>query len=100
MCCQFKTGDDMIGRQITVIDALSGRTGFGAGSDSLAFLPHPDRSRADILAQTQYLKPVSDFRTELGYSAHMLVAAGEIIPALTGISANEFIRERLFKPWG
>ena len=96
----FKTGDDMIGPQITVIDALSGRTGFGAGSDSLAFLPHPDRSRADILAQTKYLKPVSDFRTELGFSAHMLVAAGEIIPALTGISADDFIRERLFKPLG
>lgn len=96
----FKTGNDLITRHTTVIDALTGRTGLGSDTDMLSILPHPDLTRADILGQMKQLQSVSDFRSQLGFSSHTLIAAGEIIPALTGISWDDFVRDRLFSPIG
>ena len=44
------------------------------------------------------MKPDSSFRSQFGYQNIMFLAAGQIIPAVTGMSYDEFIKERLFKP--
>ena len=94
----FKAGNQWVTQHTSVIDVLTNRTGLA--TEILSFHPHSDISRADILGKIQHLPSASEFRSEWGNSPHMMVAAGEIIPALTGISWDDFVRERLFKPLG
>ena len=94
----FRTGNECVTHQTTVIDALSGRTGLS--SEMLSCLPHPGSSRADILSKMKYLDASQGFRSGWGSSFHMSVAVGEIIPALTGKTWDEFVRERLLTPLG
>ena len=95
---RFKTGSDVVTRYATVIDALANRCGLPA--EALSFAPRPDLDRADILALMKHLKSPGTFRSEWGLSFHATVAAGELIPALTGISWDDFIQTRLFDPIG
>ena len=92
----FKTGNDLVSNYATVIDALANRTGLP--SEMLSFSPHPDLDRADILSKMKYLESPNNFRNHWDVNFHMNVAAGEIIPALTGISWDDFVNDRLFKP--
>ena len=92
----FKTGNDLVSNYATVIDALANRTGLP--SEILSFSPRPNLDREDILRQMKYLESPNTFRSHWGINFHMNVAAGEVIPALTGISWDDFVDDRLFKP--
>ena len=46
------------------------------------------------------MKPASSFRSRYAYDNLLYVAAGQIIPAVTGKSWDEFVRERIFDPLG
>lgn len=94
----FNTGSDYVTLHATVIDALANRSGLPA--EELSFAPHPDLKRTDILAMMKHLTSPGTFRSQWGLSFHMTVAAGEIIPALTGISWDDFVQTRLFDPIG
>lgn len=94
----FRTVDDYATRHLTVLDALSHRTGLS--SEPLSYMPHPDRTRAEIVRSIADLPFVGAFRSGLHCSLHPIVAVGEIIPALTGVSWDDFICERLFRPLG
>ena len=48
----------------------------------------------------KHITSANDFRSRWGLNYHMNMAAGEIIPALTGTSWDDFVRERLFAPLG
>ncbi|MFA7420402.1 MAG: serine hydrolase domain-containing protein [Melioribacteraceae bacterium] len=45
-----------------------------------------------------FAKPISGFRTSFEYNNILFFLAGEIIKAVTGISWEEFVKERIFKP--
>ncbi len=85
-------------REITVRDLLSHRSGLGRRGDALWY--GQDFSRDEILRRIRYLKPNSSFRSQFGYQNIMFLAAGQIIPAVAGVSYDEFIKERIFKPLG
>lgn len=44
------------------------------------------------------LKPPYDFRTRFGYCNAAYMTAGEIIPIVSGLSWEDFIRKNIFKP--
>ena len=92
----FKTGSELINQEATLIDALACR--IGLPMEKLACFANPRLSRYDLLAKLQYITKPSGFRNGQGASHLLLVAAGEIIPAVTGISWDDFVRDRLFKP--
>ena len=48
----------------------------------------------------RYLEPESSFRSRFGYCNLMFAAAGDIIPTITGITWDEFLRHRFFEPMG
>lgn len=95
---EFRTASSDVTHQATLVDILTHRTGLQA--DLVACLPNPDLSRAELLKRLRYVKPAHGFRSRKGFSFLTTVAAGEIIPALTGISWADFVNERLFKPIG
>ncbi len=95
----FQLYDPWVTRNVTIRDLLSHRTGYpGWAADHL--WQGSDRDTDDILRQFRYQKPAGGFRARYGYSNVMYIAAGEIIPAVTGESWQRFVTARLLEPLG
>ena len=87
----------MPARELTVRDLLCHRSGLERG-DLLWY--GSDLSRDEILRRVRYLKPTWSFRATFGYQNLMFLAAGQIIPSITGKSWDDFLKERIFTPLG
>ncbi|MGA9770508.1 MAG: serine hydrolase [Blastocatellia bacterium] len=94
----FQLYDPYVTREITVRDLLSHRSGLGRRGDLLWYGSAYDRN--EILRRIRYLEPETSFRSAFGYQNIMFLAAGQVIPAITGKSWDEFISTRLFAPLG
>ena len=93
----FQLYDPYVTRELMVRDILCHRSGLERGDNLWYASPY---SREEVVRRVRFLKPAWSFRSHYGYQNIMFVAAGEIIPAVTGVSWDSFIAERLFKPLG
>ena len=93
----FQLYDPYASREMKVRDLLCHRSGLKTFSGDLVWFG-TDLSRQEVVRRARYLKPSSSFRSEYGYQNIMFVAAGEIIPAVTGKSWEAFVQERFFQP--
>lgn len=93
----FQLYDPYVTRELTVRDLLTHRSGLSRG-DNLWYLS--SYSREEVLRRVRFLKPAWSFRSRYGYQNIMFLAAGEMIPAVTSMSWDDFITQRLFKPLG
>src|SRR5690625_5446316 len=59
-----------------------------------------NRSREELLYRLRYHDFEQPFRSSYVYSNVMYTLAGEIVEAVTGVSWDEFIKERFFEPLG
>jgi CubicO group peptidase (beta-lactamase class C family) len=89
--------DPYASRELTVRDLLSHRSGLARG-DMLWYATEYDRD--EILRRVRFLEPSWSFRSHFGYQNIMFLAAGQIIPAVTGRSWDDFVDERIFTPLG
>lgn len=95
----FQLYDPWVTREMTVRDLLCHRSGLATfGGDMLWY--ESTYSREEIVRRARHLKPVTSFRSRFGYQNILFVAAGEIIPAITGKTWDEFVKERFFSPLG
>ena len=95
----FQLSDPYVTRELTVRDLLTHRSGLGLGAGDLLWY-HSEYSRDTILRRIRYAKVASSFRSEYAYDNVLYVAAGEVIPAITGLSWEDFIRRRILEPLG
>ena len=93
----FQLYDPYATREVTVLDLLVHRTGLASVSGG-AMWYGSDYSRREVIHRIRYLKPVSSFRSAYAYQNSLYLVAGQIIPALTGKSWDEFVAERIFAP--
>ena len=93
----FQLFDPYSTRELTVADLLSHRSGLARG-DLLWYAS--DHDRKEVLRRVRFLKPSWSLRSRFGYQNIMFLAAGEIIPTITGKTWDDFIRERIFTPLG
>ena len=93
----FQVFDPYSTRELTITDLLSHRSGLARG-DLLWYASSYDR--AEVLRRVRYLKPSWSLRSRYGYQNIMFLAAGQIIPTITGKTWDEFIRDRIFTPLG
>ena len=93
----FMLSDPYVSRELTVRDLLSHRSGLMRG-DALWYATPYDR--AEVLRRIRFLKPSWSFRSRYGYQNIMFLAAGEIVPAVTGASWDAFVRARILSPLG
>jgi CubicO group peptidase (beta-lactamase class C family) len=93
----FELYDPYASQEMTVRDLLCHRSGLARG-DLMWY--GSDYSRNEIIRRTRHLKPSWSFRSQFGYQNLMYLAAGQIIPAVTGKSWDDFIKDRFFKPLG
>src|SRR3989442_14556836 len=56
--------------------------------------------RDEVLRRIRYLKPSWSFRSRYGYQNIMFLAAGQLVPAVTGMTWDAFVQRRLFAPLG
>ena len=95
----FQLYDPYVTREMTVRDLLSHRSGLATfGGDLLWY--ETTFSREDVIRRVRHLKPVNPFRGRYGYQNIMFLAAGEIVPAVTGKSWDDYVREKFFVPLG
>lgn len=93
----FQLFDPYSTRELTITDLLSHRSGLTRG-DLLWYGSSYDRN--EVLRRVRYLKPSWSLRSRYGYQNIMFLAAGQIIPSITGKTWDEFVRERIFTPLG
>ena len=94
---QFQLSDPFISRELTVRDLLTHRSGL-ARNDNLWIAAPFDRQ--EVLRRARFLPLSSSFRSSYGYNNIMYIAAGEVVAAVSGMSWDDFLEQRLFRPLG
>jgi CubicO group peptidase (beta-lactamase class C family) len=95
----FQLSDPYVTRELTVRDLLTHRSGLGLGAGDLLWY-HSGYSRDEILRRIRYARVATSFRSAYAYDNVLYIAAGELIPAITGTPWDRFIRDRIFTPLG
>lgn len=95
----FEMSDPNVTANITVRDLLTHRSGHKTFAGDLIWYGST-YSREEIIRKARYIQPQHGFREQFGYSNIMYITAGEIVPAVTGISWDEFVKDRILKPLG
>lgn len=93
----FQLFDPYSTRELTVMDLVTHRSGLARG-DLLWYASEHDRK--EVLRRVRFLKPSWSLRARFGYQNIMYLAAGEVIPSVTGKTWDDFLRERIFNPLG
>src|SRR5262245_61871773 len=93
----FQLYDPYVTREMTIRDLLTHRSGLGLGAGDLLWWPPTDYSREEIIKRFRFVKPASSFRSRYAYDNVLYMIAGQIIPAVTGKSWDDFIKERIFR---
>lgn len=96
----FQMYDAYVSHEMTIRDLLTHRSGMGLGEGDLLFWPHTTFTRADIIYKLRFMKPASSFRSRFAYDNLLYMTAGQIVPAVTGKSWEDYVREKILRPLG
>lgn len=95
----FELSDPWVAGQVTIRDLLTHKVGLGRIlGNRLQFMTR--ESRDELIYRMRYHEFEAPFRSRYVYSNVMYLVAGEIIPAVTGLSWDEFVENRFFLPLG
>jgi CubicO group peptidase (beta-lactamase class C family) len=95
----FKLYDAYVTEEMTIRDLLCHRSGLKTFSGDLLWY-ESSYSTVEVIKRARFLKPGYSFRSGYGYSNIMFMAAGEVVPAVTGKPWKDFVKERIFEPLG
>ncbi len=95
----FQLYDKDVTKLVTIRDLLSHRLGLKTFHGDLANW-NTKYTRQQISQNMRLLKPAGRFRQDYGYSNSAFVAAGELIPAITGTSWRAYVQETILTPLG
>jgi CubicO group peptidase (beta-lactamase class C family) len=95
----FQLYSPYVTQEMRIRDLLCHRSGLGTYSGDLLWYG-TSYSPAEVVRRARHLEPAGPFRAHYGYSNLMFIAAGEIIPAVTGRSWNEYVEAEYFGPLG
>lgn len=94
----FKMYDPYVSSEMTVRDILVHRSGLGPGAGDLMFFPPTTFTRAQIIHQLRFIKPVSSFRSSFAYDNLLYIVAGEVIATVEKSTWEDAIRKRILTP--
>jgi CubicO group peptidase (beta-lactamase class C family) len=95
----FALYDPYVTRELTVRDLVTHRSGLGLGAGDLLWF-HSTYSRPEITYRIRFAKPASSFRSAYAYDNVLYIVAGEIVPAVAGLTWDDFVTRRIFAPLG
>ena len=93
---EFKLYDAYVTQNLTIRDLLTHR----AGMPNTDILWITDMDKDEIFRRMEYVKPAYPFRSGYTYQNIMYSVAGEIVSQVSGMSWDQFVNERIFKPLG
>ncbi|MFP4469097.1 MAG: serine hydrolase [Bacteroidales bacterium] len=93
----FKLYNPYVTENMTIRDLLTHRSGLATFSGDLLWYG-TDYSREEIIRRARHLKPAFGFREQFGYSNILYLTAGEIVPAVTNMSWDNFVEQKIFDP--
>ena len=96
----FMMYDPYVTRELSVRDLLVHRSGLGLGAGDLLWWPESTYNREDVARRLRYIKPATSFRSAYAYDNVLYLVAGEVIQAVTGLSWEDFVAERILKKVG
>ena len=96
----FAMYDPYVSHEMTIRDLLTHRSGMGLGEGDLLIFPTTTYTRDQIIHQLRYMKPQSSFRSHYAYDNLLYITAGQVIPAVTGTSWDDYVRQRILTPLG
>lgn len=96
----FVMYDPYVSHEMTIRDLLTHRSGMGLGEGDLLFWPQTTYTRDEIIYKLRFMKPHSSFRSHYAYDNLLYMTAGQIIPAVTGVSWDNYIKQKIFDPLG
>ncbi|MFC1485443.1 serine hydrolase [Candidatus Latescibacterota bacterium] len=97
---EFQMYDPYVTREITIRDLLVHRSGLGLGAGDFLWFPEATYTRQEIVHRLRFIEPASSFRSGYAYDNVLYLVAGQIIPAVTDTSWDDFIKNRIFIPLG
>lgn len=93
----FELYNPYVSSEFTIRDLLCHRSGLKTFSGDLLWYAS-NYSRKEIIERAKFLQPAYGFREHYGYSNVLYLTAGEIIPAVSNQSWDEYISNNIFKP--
>lgn len=96
----FKLSDDYVSTHLTVRDLLVHHSGLPAYANDLLLFPPSTFTRKELLVKLKDIPLRYDFRSVYAYDNILYLAAGEVIEAITGISWEDFVKQRIFDAVG
>lgn len=93
----FKMKDPLASKEVNIKDLLSHRIGLETFQGDFVNWSS-NLSRAEVIANLAVYEAPYSFRSKWGYCNAAFTAAGEIIPVVTGISWEDYVTNRIFKP--
>ncbi|WP_017932104.1 serine hydrolase [Robiginitomaculum antarcticum] len=95
----FQMSDPWVTQEFTIRDLLTHRSGLGLGAGDLMLWPEPSGfSRAELIHNLRYLKPVSSFRSAYAYDNLLYIVAGEVAAAAADTSWENLVQTRILDP--
>lgn len=91
----FRLDDLCADSQVTVRDIVSHRTGLGRHDELWDNSPW---TREEVVRKIGALELQRPFRTTYQYHNILFIAAGEVVAHASGMSWDEFVRQRIFQP--
>ena len=96
---EFKMENKLASEQAIIRDLLCHRLGFAEFQGDFANWKS-NLSRAEVIANMSHIKAAYPFRTTFGYNNQGFVTAGQIIPKVTGLQWEEYLKQKIFEPLG
>lgn len=95
----FEMHDPYVTEHMTIEDLLCHRSGLITFDGDLLWYGSA-YERTEAVRRIRHRAPSYEFRSEFGYQNLMFMTAGEVISAVSGMSWDSFITQRILKPLG
>ncbi|MEM6647323.1 MAG: serine hydrolase [Bacteroidota bacterium] len=93
----FRLADPYVTREMRIRDLVSHRSGL-ARSDYIWYAS--PMTRQDVMDRLPLMDTTFGFRAGYGYNNNMFIAAGAVIEAVSGLTWDAFMEQRILQPLG
>ena len=96
----FALSDAYVTHHLTVRDLLVHHSGLPAYVNDMLLFPPANLSRKALLLKLKGVPLAYDFRSVYAYDNILYLAAGEVVEAVSGMSWEDFVKQRIFEKVG
>ncbi len=94
---EFKLDNKAAGEQAIIRDLLCHRIGFRTFQGDFTYWTS-NLTREEVIEKMSHIKATYPFRTTWGYTNAAFLTAGQIIPKVTGMQWEDFVKQNIFDP--